>query len=291
MRSALLLGALLWGCGVAAPAPKPQAADPIPLPALGDQVLCESTSQCGEGERCVAGICESTWAEADAGGPDAAELGDADHPLDTSVPDATAADFGLTDAGATTDTGAVDLGSSPTDAGAPDLGRLDSGLADAGGSAPPFVLGGLSLVNLEQADDQRFLIPSGTTLGPGESLVLVRSADRQELEVVVGPLPSQVQVISTGASSIGAPIINGGESFQLEDSSGQVVDGPTPVGQAGEGYQRTGPGVSDFTVVVDPIPGHGPPLPASPTPRIVAWADRTGTGQFRFEWVEIRYDP
>ena len=281
----------MWGCGVATPAPKPEAADPIPLPALGDQVLCELTSQCGEGERCVAGICETGSAQADAGANDAADPGDAELPPDTSVPDASSPDGEVNDAEAAADTGTGDLGTPPVDAGTSDAGTSDAGTSDSGWSPPPYVLGGLSLVNVEQADDQRFLIPAGTTLGPGESLLLVRSADRQELEVVVGPLPNRVQVLSTGASSVGAPIINGGESFQLEDSAGLVLDGPTPVGQAGEAYQRTGPGVGDFQVVIDPIPGHGPPLPANPTPRIVAWADRTGAGQFRFEWVELRYDP
>ncbi|MBK6689364.1 MAG: hypothetical protein IPG45_33155 [Deltaproteobacteria bacterium] len=291
MRGGWLLGVLFWGCGVATPLPSGPS-DPIPRPSPLGRTLCESMVDCGEGERCVAGICEVPLDAPDVGSfADASGAPDAELPLDGSIPDATAADVEGGDLALPADAGTKDLGQTSPDSGPFDAGILDSGILDSGTPAPQFVFDGLSLVNLEQPDDQRFLIPAGTSLGAGESLVLVRSAERNELEVAVGPLPSAVQVISTGATSVGAPIINGGESFQLEDGAGQVMDGPTPVGQVGGGYQRTGPGAGDFQPVIDPVPGTSPGLPPHPTPRIVAWSDRTGTGQFRFEWVELRYDP
>jgi hypothetical protein len=238
-------------------------------PPKGPEVLCESSLQCGGGKVCLAGIC-ALAPEPDAGVIEDAGFEDATpivEDAEVAEADATITDSGF-DAG-------VSLDATPTD-------RT---------TGPSYDLSGCVLVNLEVPTSQRFEIPAGTMLRPGEVLILVRSATRAELEAELGPLPTTTQVISTGATSVGAPIINGNESFALEAPDGRMLDETTTVGRAGFDYQRDATGAFVEGPEDAATPGIAPAGLSSPTPMITEWTDRSGTGQFRFELVEISYQP
>lgn len=79
----------------------------------------------------------------------------------------------------------------------------------------------------QQGKALRLTLPSGTTLAPGSTLVIGRAADRQAFETCWSTLPGGVTYLTgsdIGDDSNGFPQINGGESYRLLDTDGQVVD-------------------------------------------------------------------
>ncbi len=191
--------------------------------------------------------------------------------------------------------GRRDLGA--PDSGPPDLGSPDLGPPDMGGNPLNLDLWGYRLENREHSPPiQFYTLPAGTQMSPGDVLLIVRNASRAEVEAEFGPLGAHVQVITTGASSNGVPIINGGESWALLSPDGSLVDGATIDGAIGQSYRRTGGTASQagsWTADVDSTATPGATsLPSSGVGLVISeWSDASGTGRFIFEFIELYYAP
>jgi cytochrome c peroxidase len=156
--------------------------------------------------------------------------------------------------------------------------------------APPFALGGTRLVNTE-ITEQTWTFPEDLVLSSGGLLIIARSASRDEFEAHWGRLPPGVLYLSAGAQSSGAPIINGGETFSLENPAGEVIDGPCPTMTEGysmkrtssDGWQEEPADAGSPGRVEAGFEGHGL--------IITEVSDAAGTGAYRFEFVEVGYFP
>jgi len=319
-RWSLLMTLAVAACDTATPTPQ--------QPRSPAAEICAIDSDCGEGARCVAGICSpgtsfdpATSDDAsigiDAGLRDGATNPRADAAaLDTGSTTTSPVDAGgpLADSGsvldvggATSDTGVAsntvpDSGVTAADSGvtAADSGvtAADSGTSDAGvvATSTELELGGYVLENAEHLPArQRFEIPSGTLLRANEVLIIVRGATRADFESALGmTLGSDVRFINAESGNADAPIINGGEQWQLVDPSGAIIDGPTMPGDRNRAYVRVGADASDpssWADTVDTAATPGPRPAVTSGPYIGGWSDASGSGRYVFEFVEIHYGP
>lgn len=156
--------------------------------------------------------------------------------------------------------------------------------------APPFALGGTHLVNTE-VPGQTWTFPEDLVLSSGGLVIIARSASRNEFEAHWGPLPPGVLYLSTGAQSSGAPIINGGETFSLESSVGEVIDGPCPTMTAGLSMNRESAGGWQEVPADAGSPGRVEADFDGQGLLITEVTDALGTGAYRFEFVEVGYFP
>jgi len=154
----------------------------------------------------------------------------------------------------------------------------------------PFALGGARLVNTE-VSGQTWTFPEDLVLSGGGILVVARDASLDEFEAYWGPLPVGAVYLSTGAQSSGAPIINGGETFSLEDPAGRVIDGPCPTMSAGFSIHREPEGGWQEAPADAASPGRAEAGFAGQGLIITEITDALGTGAYRFEFVEVAYFP
>lgn len=159
----------------------------------------------------------------------------------------------------------------------------------------PVDLGGFTLHQAGAACS--FQLPEPLEIGRGSTVVIARDATRAEFEAFwETTLPTGTVFIN---SADACPRINGDESFVLNDSSGLVADGPTPVMLDHENLQRvdgtTPPGeFSSWTFQSDDVssstPGKSPGTPLANAVYISEISDAPGSGNFVFEFVEIAVD-
>jgi hypothetical protein len=156
-------------------------------------------------------------------------------------------------------------------------------------------LGGYRIDN-EESGGGTLLIPAGTTVPRGGTLVIARFASRREFEQHWGvTLPTNVTFLNAD-NPAGVPVINGGEKFSLWNGS-QRKDGPTVAGSQAKTYRRTSSGsaatLGNWTV--DPETGATPGvsnLPVGSTGVFISeWADASGSGNYIYEFVEIYVNP
>lgn len=159
----------------------------------------------------------------------------------------------------------------------------------------------LSGWRIEQANSARtFTIPAGTVLREGDYLVIGRSVTRSQFEGYWGRTLGDDVVYLNGSDQW--PSINGSETFHLKDAQGVSVDGPT-VAMASAGgvvlHRRAGLAAGDAgswtssaaSPVSNATPGTGQTVPANPAGVYVSEvADAVGSGNFIFEFVELRFD-
>jgi len=157
----------------------------------------------------------------------------------------------------------------------------------------------LSGWRLLQANSARTLVlPAGTRLRAGETLVVGRKASQAAFEAFWGR--------SLGAGTLYLdsedkfPVINGGETFRLEDVAGATIESPTIAAVAGSDHRRRpgrAPGDAASWIVqqasqATATPGVGEPLDgAHPGVYVSEFSDAAGTGNFVYEFVEVRFDP
>ena len=228
---------------------------------------------------------------ADSGSPDLGppDLGPPDlGPPDLGPPDLGPPDLGPPDLGPP-DLGPPDLG--PPDLGPPDLGPPDLGPTDAG--FPPLDLDGYTLENTEVAS-QSFTFPA-IRIYPGEVIVIGRNADRAAFAAQWPSMPAGATYLNAQVTGSGAPIINGGEVWELRTPSGTLVDGPTVTGQSGFAYQRIGisPGsATSWSEVSDASATPGQTAVPSGSGLVISeWSDASGSGRYPYEMIEITYAP
>lgn len=156
-------------------------------------------------------------------------------------------------------------------------------------------LSGWRLVQTSAA--RTFTLPAGTVVPRNGALVVARKAARAEFEAFWGePLPAGTSFVDTGDRF---PSLNGDETLALEDPSGTVVDGPTIPLSVGRFYRRipgtpagaAGSWLDGAATPASVVPGGEPPGASGPAGvHIAQYADPPATGQFVFEFVEIRWD-
>jgi hypothetical protein len=158
----------------------------------------------------------------------------------------------------------------------------------------PVDLGGFTLHQAGAACS--FELPAPLEVGRGDTLIIARDSTRATFQTFWGvTLPASTVFINAADA---CPRINGDESFVLNDSAGQVVDGPTPIIFEGENMQRVkgslpageiGSWTFDSTGTVF-SPGTAPTDPESDAIFISEISDALGSNNFVFEFVEIAVD-
>jgi hypothetical protein len=148
-------------------------------------------------------------------------------------------------------------------------------------------LTGWTLANV-QRDLSR---PQAAALGElvveaGTNVVIGRDATRREFEAYWGALPEDAVYVNQAQSGgFEAPIVNGGERWELRDERGVVVDGATPAGRAEAAYRRQSEQRDDWLefAVTDATPGRVY-ADLSAGVWLTEWAD---ADEYRMEFVEI----
>jgi hypothetical protein len=174
-------------------------------------------------------------------------------------------------------------------------GTASLALRVLGPDAPTEIdLSGWSLVQTSSA--RTFILPEGTRLHPGGTVVVARKSARAAFEAFWGvTLGSEVVYFDSGDTF---PSLNGAETFSLADPAGHVVDGPTVALVAGRAYRRK-PGEPagadsswDEGVAVPGAADPGvAPEPAGAGLYVSEIADPGATGAFVYEFVEVCWDP
>ncbi len=144
-----------------------------------------------------------------------------------------------------------------------------------------------------------YTFPPGTKIPSGGYIIVARNVDQTSFETCWGPLPADVLFLNSNANgSCGTtgclPIINGGESYELKDTTNGTVDGVTITGGQNNAYQRTSPTApagqtSSWTVVSmsQANPGSGMTPEGSDNVIISEWSD---SSDYTCEFVELFYD-
>ncbi|MFT5434390.1 MAG: hypothetical protein ACI9OJ_005103, partial [Myxococcota bacterium] len=149
---------------------------------------------------------------------------------------------------------------------------------------------------VKQTDSNReILLPSGTILIGGSSLIITRDSSKGEFEAEFGVLPADTVFIrSTDLQGSEFPSINGAETFSIVDTANGTVDGATVPLESGECLQRNVPvaaaGEATSWTDGEATPGLQTITDAPAGLYISETCDVTGTGNFVFEYVEIHFD-
>jgi hypothetical protein len=191
----------------------------------------------------------------------------------------------------------------PTDPDPVDPDPVDPDPVDPDPVDPPtggtLDLGGFILENREHDPPvQVGVLPEGTTLEPGQRLIIARNAARSAFENHWGvDLGSDVVFLNAETGNSGVPIINGGEAWCVTSPVGTALDDVTIAGGNGSGYTRLSTTSADNPAswleqdAADVTPGSAS-LPSSGVGLVVSgWSDAPGTGNYVFEFVELYYAP
>ncbi len=150
----------------------------------------------------------------------------------------------------------------------------------------------LSGFRLENRDppNQVSVIPDGTFLDVGDVLVIGRKASQADFTTFWGSLGAGAQYLNANTDS-GVPVINGDETFALVNPNGGDVDGPSRTGADKKCYARTAASAgSDGSWAEAATTEATPGVVSAPAVHglvISEWCDAEGSGNFKFEFIEI----
>jgi beta-lactamase superfamily II metal-dependent hydrolase len=150
---------------------------------------------------------------------------------------------------------------------------------------------------VQSAASYTFTLPAGTVIPDNGYVIVGRNATKAAFETFWGvTLGSNVVYIN---ANDGMPVINGDETFTLQNAGGTTVDGRTiaMASSAGRSYQRANPcasarKASSWTNVPDSSanPGSGAAAGCGTGVVINEFSDASGTGNFIYEFVELHND-
>lgn len=205
----------------------------------------------------------------------------------------------------TSSSGAADASGDNTGVGVLATGSSDGGSSDGSSSdggdgsssedglpREPVDLSGWSVVQTQS--DRVLVLPEGTIVARGGTVVIARDASREAFEAFWGVVLGD-DVVYVQADDV-LPVCNGDETFALVAADATVVDGPSPPLQAGTLLSRIDaslPGDDpDAWALGDPLvdatPGTVALVGASPgEPRVSEVVDPADVGAFVYEYVEL----
>ncbi len=220
-------------------------------------------------------------------------------PGTTGTPSTTAA----TDDGETTpadDSSSSEVGVEESSSGASSDEGGTSSESSSGGETSPLEdvdLSGYTVV--QTGSDREFVLPAGTVVPLGGSLVIARNASPGAFQGFWGVNWGDEVVYIDGADQF--PTINGGETYSLRAPDDTLVEGPTPTLDLSTVMARTDAdadaGDTDaWSVDVAPNDGSTPGSSdavggVSGTVYISEYTDPVGAGNFVYEYVEISVVP
>jgi len=148
----------------------------------------------------------------------------------------------------------------------------------------------------QTSSSSSYTIPQGTILNPGDYVIIARDSNMVDFENYWGILlPSNV-IFLTGNNEL--PSINGDEIYEIRDNNDIIIDGPT--GQPMVAYNTVerifttaDPTLSDsWNINPDSLatPGSGANGNGLAGLVINEYSDTTGTGNWKFEFIELFYD-
>jgi hypothetical protein len=148
----------------------------------------------------------------------------------------------------------------------------------------------------QTSSDLMYSIPAGLSVEPGGYVIISRDSDKDNFEGFWGVVLPLNVVFINGDNNF--PSINGEETFDLQDDSGLIIDGPT--GQSMEAYST----VQRLHTTYDPTlldswsinpdsyatPGSGAVGDGTAGLVINEYSDASGTGNWRYEFIELYFD-
>jgi hypothetical protein len=164
---------------------------------------------------------------------------------------------------------------------------------NSGCSAGPVDVSGWTLTQANSS--ATWIAPPGTQIPAGGALIVARDTTRSAFEAFWGPLPANAVFLSSGGA---LPLINGSETYSLSDGT-TTVDGPTIAmsSSGGQSLQRLdlcgGAGLaSSWSVLASSAgtPGDSAAPSCGAGVRISEISDALGTGNYVYEFVELRAD-
>lgn len=213
---------------------------------------------------------------------------------DGSAP-GTSSSGGADASGDSTGVGVLATGSSDgssSDGSSSDGDGGDGSSSEGGLPREPVDLSGWSVVQTQS--DRVLVLPEGTIVARGGTVVIARDASREAFEAFWGVVLGD-DVVYVQADDV-LPVCNGDETFALVAADATVVDGPSPPLQAGTLLSRIDaslPGDDpDAWALGDPLvdatPGTVALVGASPgEPRVSEVVDPADVGAFVYEYVEL----
>ncbi len=161
---------------------------------------------------------------------------------------------------------------------------------NAGGGGTSASVGGWTVVQANAAG--QYVIPAGTTIPADGYLVIARQADKAAFESFwARTLGADVTFLNSAGA---LPVINGDETFSLQNASLVTVDGPTPAmpASAARSLQRVDPCTSTWNTVVESSAnaGSGAGAGCAGGVKINEFSDASGTGNYIYEFVELHND-
>lgn len=263
---------------------------------------CTDDSECGDGRFCLAGVCSDAECETKATCPadEVCNDGLCGAPPATCLSSEDCPGALVCDGFSNT---CFDLGEGEGEGGEGEgeggegEGEGEGGEGEGEGEPGDAIdLDGYVLENRENNPViHASILPNGTSLVPGQALVVGRNASRAEFEAFWGSL-GDAEYLDANVGMTGVPIVNGDEKWALVDG-GDLVDGVTIVGDSGFCYQRSSAGSAGSAGNWDEVPDvEGTPgvtdLPGTGTGLVISeWCDALGNGNFAFEFIELYYAP
>ncbi len=169
---------------------------------------------------------------------------------------------------------------------------------DNGGTPPPTGNADVSGWKLVQANSAyEFLLPAGTLVPNDGYLLVARNATKSAFEAFWGiTLGANVSFINSVDKM---PVINGSETYQLQNASLVIVDGTTIAMASGaaQSIRRNDPCsaaslAASWTVgtTATANPGAGAGAGCGGGVKINEFSDATGTGNYIYEFIELHND-
>ncbi|MFT7622096.1 MAG: hypothetical protein ACI9WU_001263, partial [Myxococcota bacterium] len=171
-------------------------------------------------------------------------------------------------------------------------GLCGPGTACSGDQTQCAVALDLSGYKVLQTDSSKtFTLPANFIVPSGAMVVVGRNADQAAFESFWGALPANAIYLDSGNV---IPVLNGAETYSLENAGATVIDGPTIATSSGNNYQlNTTTGAANNAGswdVAAATAGNGTPGTTTVTPagiRITEFSDASGSGNFIYEFIEI----
>ena len=148
----------------------------------------------------------------------------------------------------------------------------------------------------QTSSSSSYIIPEDTFLNPGDYVIIARDSNKVDFENYWGVLLSSNVIFLTGNNEL--PAINGDETYELRDENDIIIDGPT--GQPMVTYHTierihttSDPTLSDsWNINSDnyATPGNGANGNRLAGLVINEYSDTSGTGNWKYEFIELFYD-